>query len=559
MRTNEPSDDDPREHERLDRATDALREAFDSQPAPQAVVGATLARLGTLRVSKPPENRTPLPRRIRFQRIVRMAAAVAIVAALFFWLTTWPSQTSALAQAARNVQTAKSVVFDLRAKNGEQQEQVCRVKILGDVIRQEEPTTRRIFFINHLTGETLSSNTLGWAISGRLPDQKPLNGDPITQLLGLLKVANERLPDETVNGAACLAYRGHDTSPLGIAGPGELKLWLDAKTKLPSRIEARWPNRTWDPQAYVILENFKWNVDLDPWEFDMQTLPGEHRPPTEFDVGTPRPRRIESRRIQSPKMQPPMPNVASDHGKPKLITAPGDGDTKDFLDKLWLEVRVKPPSFDSSPAESRDQSGLRLIGLAIHRYLDQHQQRFPPAIMLGPDGKTPHSWRVEILPFLGKGGELLYKEYRLNEPWDSPANKRLLEHMPDVFRSAGDDLRSTNSSFFALVGPGTVFEGNLGFEAKNGIKISQIFDGTSTTILLVEAKRDIPWTKPEDIPYDPAKPLPHLGGFDGDKFLALFADCVTVRRLSMSLGEKTLKALIGRNDGTVINVDTLGQ
>lgn len=413
MRTNEPSDDDPREHERLDRATDALREAFDSQPAPQAVVGATLARLGTLRVSKPPENRTPLPRRIRLQRIVRVAAAVAIVAALFFWLTTWPRQTSALAQAARNVQTAKSVVFDLRAKSGKQQEQVSRVKILGDVIRQEDTNTR-LYFINHRTGETLNSSTLGWAVSGQVPDRKPLNGDPITQLLGLLEGATQRLPDEMVEGVACLVFQGHDTSPLGIAGPGELKLWLDAKTKLPNRIEARWPNRAWDPQAYVIGENFKWNVDLEPSEFDMETILGEHRSPREIGVG--------------------MPSVASDHGKPKLVTASGDGDIKDFLDRRRLEVRVKPPSFDSSPAESRDQSGLRLIGLAIHHYLDRHQQRLPPATVLGPDGKTPHSWRVEILPFLGKGGEALYKEYRLDEPWDSPANKLVLAQMPDVFR-----------------------------------------------------------------------------------------------------------------------------
>jgi len=341
-------------------------------------------------------------------------------------------------------------------------------------------------------------------------------------------------------------FQGHDTSPLGIAGPGELKLWLDAKTKLPSRIEAGWPNRAWDPQAYVILENFKWNVDLEPSEFEMQTLP-----PTEFDVGTPQSQKMQPRKMQSRKMQPPTPNVASDHGKPKLVTASGDGDIKDFLDKLRLEVRVNPPAFAGSPTESRDQSGLRLIGLAIHCYLDRHQQRLVPATVIGPDGKTPHSWRVEILPFLGKGGEALYKEYRLDEPWDSPTNKRVLAQMPDVFRSAGDDLRSTNSSFFALVGPGTVFEG------KDGIKIDQIFDGTSTTILLVEAKRNIPWTKPEDIPYDPAKPLPPLGGFDGDKFLALFADCVTVRRLSTQLGERTIKALIGRGDGTVIDLDKL--
>jgi hypothetical protein len=506
MRTNEPIDDGARENEQLDRATAALREAFDSHAAPQAVVEATLARLGTLRVSKPPENRTPLPRQIRLQQIVRVAAAVAIVAALFFWLTTWPSQTSALAQAAKNVQTAKSVVFDFRAKTGDQQEQVCRVKILGDVLRQEEPKTGQLLLVNHRTGDMLNLNTAhrGWVNSGHLPDHKPLDPDPIAQLLGILKVANERLPDETVNGAACLVYRGNDTSPLKTAGPGELKLWLDAKTKLPSRIEARWFVRASDPQAHEILENFKWNEELDPSQFDMERIAREY--------GS---------------------SVGAGHR---------------------LEVfRVKPPSFDSSPAESRDQSGLRLIGLAIHRYLDRHQQRLPPAAVLGPDGKTPHSWRVEILPFLGKGGETLYKDYRLDEPWDSPANRRVLAQMPDVFRSAGDDLRSTNSSFFALVGPGTVFEG------KAGIKIDQIFDGTSTTILLVEAKRNIPWTKPEDIPYDPAKPLPPLGGFDGDKFLALFADCVTVRRLSMQLGEKNLKTLIGRNDATVINLDTLVQ
>jgi len=52
--------------------------------------------------------------------------------------------------------------------------------------------------------------------------------------------------------------------------------------------------------------------------------------------------------------------------------------------------------------------------------------------------------------------------------------------------------------------------------------MDQITDGTSNTIMLVEAKRDIPWTKPEDIPYDPNKPVPKLGGgFEMDFFIAL--------------------------------------
>ncbi len=292
----------------------------------------------------------------------------------------------------------------------------------------------------------------------------------------------------------------------------------------------------------MILENFKWNVGLDPSQFDMEQI---ERP--EFDCAQTETVTAIRHRLQTQDAETGS-NLASPSSSQPRATAT----SRTFSTNSRLEVRVKPPSFDSSPAESRDQSGLRLIGLAIHRYLDRHQQRLPPATVLGPDGKTPHSWRIEILPFLGKGGESLYKEYRLDEPWDSPANKRVLAQMPDVFRSAGDDLRSTNSSFFALVGPGTVFEG------KAGIKIDQIFDGTSTTILLVEAKRNIPWTKPEDIPYDPAKPLPPLGGFDGDKFLALFANG-TVRQFSMRLDERTLKALIGRNDRTVIDVDSLSR
>ena len=67
----------------------------------------------------------------------------------------------------------------------------------------------------------------------------------------------------------------------------------------------------------------------------------------------------------------------------------------------------------------------------MHNYHDTHGQ-FPPAVVVGPDSKTPHSWRVELLPFLDQ--DALFKEYRLNEPWDSEANKKVLAQSPAVFR-----------------------------------------------------------------------------------------------------------------------------
>ena len=56
----------------------------------------------------------------------------------------------------------------------------------------------------------------------------------------------------------------------------------------------------------------------------------------------------------------------------------------------------------------------------------------------------------------------------------------------------------------------------------------------SNTLMLVEAKRDIPWTKPEDIPYDKDKLLPKLGGHYPDIFLAALCDG-SVRAIHQSI------------------------
>jgi hypothetical protein len=68
-------------------------------------------------------------------------------------------------------------------------------------------------------------------------------------------------------------------------------------------------------------------------------------------------------------------------------------------------------------------------------------------------------------------------------------------------------------------------------------------DGTGTTILIVEAGKPVPWTKPEDVAYDPKKPVPAPGGAFANVFHAAFAD-TTVRALSRKIDAKALRALI---------------
>ena len=52
-----------------------------------------------------------------------------------------------------------------------------------------------------------------------------------------------------------------------------------------------------------------------------------------------------------------------------------------------------------------------------------------------PTGKALLSWRVALLPFLEENE--LYKQFHLDEAWDSDHNKKLLAKMPRVFAPPG--------------------------------------------------------------------------------------------------------------------------
>jgi uncharacterized protein (TIGR03067 family) len=194
---------------------------------------------------------------------------------------------------------------------------------------------------------------------------------------------------------------------------------------------------------------------------------------------------------------------------------------------------------------SQTLNRLKTIGVAMHMFHDQHHS-LPHAVCIGPDGETPHSWRVALLPFLGH--QELYDQYRRDEPWDSPHNLRLLELMPDVYRAPGASESSTETSVFALVGPETVFPA-----PSSASRFATITDGTSPTILLVRAKRAVPWTKPEDIAYSAEQPLPALGGYYENGFHAIFVDG-SVRFLPSSLDEPTVRALISRAGGEPVSL-----
>jgi hypothetical protein len=191
---------------------------------------------------------------------------------------------------------------------------------------------------------------------------------------------------------------------------------------------------------------------------------------------------------------------------------------------------------------------LREIGQAVFKY-ETAYRHFPPAAGTDKDGKPLLSWRVHLLPYLGRHD--LYREFHLDEPWDSPHNRKLIDRMPAVFRSPAQKKgEAGTTTYLAPVGEATAFPG------VKALRVADFTDGLSNTILLVDADDDhaVVWTRAEDLKYDPQKPLRGLGGHHPGGFLALFADG-TVQFLPENIHPTTLHALFTRNGGETIPGD----
>jgi hypothetical protein len=194
---------------------------------------------------------------------------------------------------------------------------------------------------------------------------------------------------------------------------------------------------------------------------------------------------------------------------------------------------------------ARSVRNLKQIALAVHNYHDVFGTL--PAVIKDDQGQPLLSWRVALLPYLEQ--DALYRAFKLDEPWDSPHNRKLLAQMPPVYRIEGAGPAS--STFYqGFVGKGTLFE-----DGKR-IRLSAIPDGTSNTLLVVEAGRAVPWTKPEDIPYAADRPIPKLGGPFRDVFHAAFADG-QVYTLKKNFNEKEMRKAIVRDDGFPLDLDLL--
>jgi hypothetical protein len=122
--------------------------------------------------------------------------------------------------------------------------------------------------------------------------------------------------------------------------------------------------------------------------------------------------------------------------------------------------------------------------------------------------------------------------------------------MPSVFANPSSTHADQGKTVYLLpTGKGSLFEGEM------GPAFQDIVDGTSKTILMVEAEESaaVDWTRPEDLSYNPEHPKEKLEHPRPQGFLAVLVDG-SVHLLPDSVDPAVLKGLFTPAGGEAVEV-----
>jgi prepilin-type processing-associated H-X9-DG protein len=162
---------------------------------------------------------------------------------------------------------------------------------------------------------------------------------------------------------------------------------------------------------------------------------------------------------------------------------------------MIMGVRTSP---DRSQNKAHCQNMMHEIASALLAYNSEHGT-FPPAYVVDKDGKPLYSWRVLILPYIDHKD--LYNMFHLDEPWDSPHNRRLIDssRAPKTYTCRSDQQASHSrledeTNYVMIVGPGAISDG------PHSIRPEDITKDPSKCILVVEVyDTGIHWAEPRDL------------------------------------------------------------
>jgi hypothetical protein len=168
------------------------------------------------------------------------------------------------------------------------------------------------------------------------------------------------------------------------------------------------------------------------------------------------------------------------------------------LDNAWIALqglRIVPEfsKRPAGPARIQTREKTHPIGNAIQQFRS-HYGCLPPRAIVDETGRPLLSWRVLLLPYLGHSR--LFHLFRLEEPWDSEHNRKLIPYMPLVYNATQAGLPLGKTTLKALTGPD-----DAPFPDKVLRRFYDFEKDPAYALLMVEVdkKDSVEWTKPEDL------------------------------------------------------------
>ncbi|MBP5623073.1 MAG: DUF1559 domain-containing protein, partial [Thermoguttaceae bacterium] len=132
-----------------------------------------------------------------------------------------------------------------------------------------------------------------------------------------------------------------------------------------------------------------------------------------------------------------------------------------------------------------------------------------PSNICAADGTPLLSWRVALLPFLDESGQKLFDQFKLDEPWNSDDNIKLLNQMPAIYMRPSEPNDATKTQFLIFNSPETPFG-----KFPQGLKMQDVANPSRTfSVVYAAPEHAIEWTRPEEFAFNHEKPTDTFGPF----------------------------------------------
>jgi hypothetical protein len=225
-------------------------------------------------------------------------------------------------------------------------------------------------------------------------------------------------------------------------------------------------------------------------------------------------------KARAARLLPALPLLKPQVEGARLTLTLGDDENELAMLRQQFAPIVAESRQHAQRAQRMNQFKQIALGMLNH---ESAKKSYPASASYSADGKPLLSWRVHILPYVEEAA--LYKQFHLDEPWDSPHNRQLVEKMPNIYADPDPAVRQAvkdagRTTFVVPVGDGLLFGG------REGMSIRDVTDGTSATILAVEVvpEKAVIWTQPEDWEVDLNDPLAGVKRSDRNGFAAAYCD-----------------------------------